>query len=149
MLANRESLHRTPIHMETTVPARATVIMRQGKARFWIKEMKKELLECVAVHNLPPSLSAFLKKFLLMFKYNCLYFLPTTLPSPQNPTFHLLSHCPLALSMCPLHMFLDNPSSFLPHYPLPTPLWLLSVCSIFQCLWLYFVCFVLFIRFHL
>ena len=51
--------------METTVPARATVIMRQGKARFWIKEMKKELLECVAVHNLPPSLSAFLKKIFI------------------------------------------------------------------------------------
>ena len=47
-------------------------------------------------------------------------------------------------------MVLDGPSSIFPHYPLSAPPhWLLSVCSLFQCLWLYFAClFVLFIRFH-
>ena len=29
---------------------------------------------------------------------------------------------------------------FSPNIPLPTPFWLLSVCSLFQCLWLYFAC---------
>ena len=42
------------------------------------------------------------------------------------------------------------PSPFSLHYPLPSPLWLLSVCSSFQCLWLYFAYwFILLIRFHL
>ena len=37
---------------------------------------------------------------------------------------------------------------FSPIIPLPPPLWLLSVYSLFQCLWLYFAClFVFFIRF--
>ena len=40
--------------------------------------------------------------------------------------------------MCPLYMFLGDPSSLYPHYPLPLTLWLLSVCSLFQCFWLYF-----------
>ena len=39
---------------------------------------------------------------------------------------------------------------FSPIIPLPCPLWLLTVCSLFQCLWLYFAClFVALIRFHL
>ena len=39
---------------------------------------------------------------------------------------------------------------FSPIIPFPLLLWLLSVCSLFQCLWLYFAClFVLLIRFHL
>ena len=43
-----------------------------------------------------------------------------------------------------------QPLPFSPIIPLPTPLWLLSVCSLFQCLWLYFAClFVLLIRFQL
>ena len=63
---------------------------------------------------------------------------------------HLRSYPHLALSMCPLYMFLDDPFSFFPIYPLPSTQWLLSVCYLFQCLWLYFVClFVLLIRFHL
>ena len=57
---------------------------------------------------------------------------------------------PLALSMGPLYRVLDDPSpSFLVITLFPS-LWLLSVCSFFQCLWLYFAClFVLLIRFHL
>ena len=50
--------------------------------------------------------------------------------------------------MCPLYMFLDDPSPF-SRYPLCSPLWLLLVCSLFQCLWLYFACLVvLLIRFN-
>ena len=44
----------------------------------------------------------------------------------------------------------ENPSPFSLHYPLPPPLWSLSVCSLFPCPWFYFAClFVLLIRFHL
>ena len=39
---------------------------------------------------------------------------------------------------------------YFPHYPSPPPRWLLSVCSLFQCLYLYFTCIsVLLIRFCL
>ena len=91
--------------------------------------------------------TAFLKfyfYFLLLFKYSFLDFPRLSPPPTLDPT------CPLALSMCPLYVFLGDPSSFSPHYPLPPPLWFLSVCSLFQCLWLYFACLlVFFIRFHL
>ena len=44
-------------------------------------------------------------------------FFPTqpSLPPTLNPT------PPLALSKCPLYMFLDDPSLFSPHYPLLLP----------------------------
>ena len=76
-------------------------------------------------------------------------FSPMTLPCPTHP--HLPhSIPPLSLSMGPLYMFLGDLSSSLPCYlPFP-PFWLLSVCSLFQCLCLYFAClFVLLIRFYL
>ena len=68
---------------------------------------------------------------LLLFKYSCLHFQPT---HPRLPPSNL---SPLVLSVCPLYRSLDGPSSIIPHYPSPSPLWLLSVCSLFQCLWLY------------
>ena len=58
------------------------------------------------------------------------------LPAPPIPTSHPVS--PLGLSMCPLYKFLDGPFPISPIVPSPLPLWLLSVCSLFQCLWLYF-----------
>ena len=68
-------------------------------------------------------------------------------PCPHLPTSILP---PLALLMSPLYMFLNDPSLSFPHYFPPLPLWFLSICSLFQCLWLYFVClFVSLIRFHL
>ena len=79
-----------------------------------------------------------------MFKCSCLHFLPSILPTPPIPTSLSPSYPPLALSMCPLYMFLDDTSPFFPHYP--------GYClfSLFQCLWLYFAClFVFLIRFHL
>ena len=74
--------------------------------------------------------------------------------TPPQPPIHShlspLNLPPLALSMCPLYMFLDGPSLIFPNYPSPPPLWLLSVYSLFECLWLYFAwLFVLLIRFHL
>ena len=70
-------------------------------------------------------------------------------PTLAIPTSHPWSYPPLALSMCPLYMFLDDPAPSSPLCP-PPRLWLLSVCSLFQCLWLYFAClFVLLFRFHL
>ena len=59
--------------------------------------------------------------------------LPPPLPSPHpsplptlNPT--LLWLCPCVLYAC----FLTTLPLPRPHYPLPTTLWLLSVCSLFQ-----------------
>ena len=83
--------------------------------------------------------------FLLsLFKYSCLHFPATTFPQPHlHPTLILNSTPPLALSMDPLYMFFDNHSLYFTLSPLPLPLQLLPVCSLFQCLWLYFVCFFL------
>ena len=77
-------------------------------------------------------------------------FPPLLTPTAAIPTSHPRSYPSLALSMGPLYMFLDGPFFFFPHYPLPPPLWLLSVCSVFKCLWLYFACLlVLLIRLQL
>ena len=76
------------------------------------------------------------------------YFSPLSyLPPPAifNPPHQL------SLSMCPSYMFLDLTLPLLsPITPLHPPLWLLSVCSLFQWLWFYFaLLFVFLIRFHL
>ena len=65
----------------------------------------------------------FLFKFflLLLFKYSCLHFHPTTAPHPTHPCLPPLNLPPLALSMCPLYMFLDGPLPTFPHYPSPLP----------------------------
>ena len=86
----------------------------------------------------------------LLLNYSCAHFPPITLPNPTHP------HLPH--SMSPQVVFVHGsfihvpwwPFPFFPHYSLPPPLWLLSVCSLCQCLWFYFASlFVLFIRFHL
>ena len=92
----------------------------------------------------------FFKKItLLLFNYSCLYFPTTPLPHPSHTQFP-----PLIL---PHFVFVhvsvldvpENTSHFPHHDLLPPPLWLLSVCSLFQCLWLYLAClFVLLIRLH-
>ena len=72
-------------------------------------------------------------------------------PLPYPP------HLPLSILfpfwLCPWDLNIHS-STTLPLLssviPLAPPLWLLSVCSLFQCLWLYYTClFVLLIRFHL
>ena len=73
-------------------------------------------------------------------------------PLHPNPTSHPESYLPLAFLLCPLYMFLDNssPSFPVPLLSSPPPLWLLSLCYLFQCLWLYFTSlFVLMMRLHL
>ena len=87
--------------------------------------------------------------FLLLCNYSCPHFPPITLPILPTPTSHIqLSPIPLSSSMGPLYMFLDDLLPSFSYYP--PPLWLLSICSLFPCFWLYFAhSFVLLIRFHL
>ena len=65
----------------------------------------------------------------------CLFFIVQVQLSPFSPP--QLSQSPLpnprpvALSMCPSYMFLGGP---VPVIPLSPPLWLLSDCSLFQCI---------------
>ena len=56
--------------------------------------------------------------FSIVFKCSCLHFLPSILPTPPIPTSLSPSYPPLALSMCPLYMFLDDPYPLFPsHLP--------------------------------
>ena len=69
---------------------------------------------------------------------------PLTYP-PHLPLSILLPHClwPWVFYTCSLMIF----SLHSPVFPLLPPLWSLSVCSLFLCLWFYFAClFVLLIR---
>ena len=77
-------------------------------------------------------------------------FPPPLSPTPSTVTSHSPSFplwlCPWDLYTCSLMTLALLPSIM----PLPPPLWSLSVCSLFPCLWLCFACwFVLLIRFHL
>ena len=110
----------------------------------------------LSVFNLKPTQITFLNFFpVTFFFYYCSstvvsIFTPALLPASPIPTSdpqtYCLWLCPCVLYTCSL-MDLPLFSSII---PLPPPLWLLSVCSLFQCFWLYFVClFVLLIRFHL
>ena len=82
---------------------------------------------------------------LLLFKYNCLHFLPPLHPTPAIPTFHPWSYPPLALSICPLYMFLFVcSSSFSPLCPpsshlATVSLFLISMSVVIFCLLVYFV----------
>ena len=70
------------------------------------------------------------------------------LPYPPHP---LVSPYPVVhYHQSFLHVPSLNPFPSFPHYLLLPPLWSLSVCSLFPCLWFYFAhLFVLLIRFHL
>ena len=57
--------------------------------------------------------------FLLLFKYSCLHFHPTTPPNSTHPHLPHSNLSPLALSICPLYMLLYGPSSIFPHYSYP------------------------------
>ena len=77
-------------------------------------------------------------------------FTPSCPPIPPIPASHPQTYH-LWLCLCILYTcsLMDLPQ-FFPIIPPHPPLWLLSACSLFQCLWLYFAClFVLLIRFHL
>ena len=72
-------------------------------------------------------------------------FSPHLVPPPHPSPPYTLEFTPLALSMCPLYIFLDGPSHFSSIIPFPSPLWLLSVCSLIHFL-VIFCLFVLSIR---
>ena len=57
---------------------------------------------------------SFFPHFLLLFTYSCLHFPNTTPPTPATPTSHPECYPSLAMSMCPLHMFLTTLPSFPP-----------------------------------
>ena len=61
--------------------------------------------------------------------------LPTSLPC-----FHPPCYCPCVLYNCSC-----KPFNLFPCNPLPSPLWSLSACAQFQCLWLYFACLFIFL----
>ena len=82
--------------------------------------------------------------FLLLFKYS---FLPFPLSPPHLPP---LFPPPPFYGPRILYNSSCKPFTPFPYNPLPSPLWSLSACSQFQCLWLYFAClFILLIRFLL
>ena len=66
------------------------------------------------------SVSFFFSHFLLLFKYSCLHCPPTTHP-PAMPTSHPWSYPSLALSLCPLYMFLKTLPHFSPIIPSNLP----------------------------
>ena len=79
----------------------------------------------------------FLKNFIVQVKLFA--FPPPPLPAkPSHPHHSPLIPAPLDFVHVSFIVVPENPSLFSPHYPLLSPLWLLSVCSLFQCLWLYF-----------
>ena len=92
--------------------------------------LKKETMKVSQMLPLIHHLLAQL--FSIVVQVQLFPFSSITLPCPTHP------HLPP--SMCPLYKFLDDPSPSFPSYHPPPPLWLLSVCSLFQCLWLYFAC---------
>ena len=96
----------------------------------------------------PPCRFSFLFFFLIAVQLQLSAFSPLPPTPPQtNPPPSSTSTLPLGFGHASSTVVPENPS---PHYPLPTPLWLLLDCSYLQCLWLYFVCFfLLLIRFQL
>ena len=74
--------------------------------------------------------------FLLLFKYSCLHFPVTTFSCPTHPQLLLLILPPFGF----VHgSFIHTPRRPFPFFPLlSSPL--VTVCSLFQCLWFYFAC---------
>ena len=58
---------------------------------------------------------------ILLFKYSCVHFPSTTPHNATHPHLQPSILLPLTLSMGPLYMVLDSPSSIFPHYPSPLP----------------------------
>ena len=69
-------------------------------------QLFKVLRETLKMLNAQLTVSVTIIVFLLLLKCSCLHFPPTTAPTPTIPTSHPRSYLPLALSTCPLYMFL-------------------------------------------
>ena len=82
--------------------------------------------------------------FLLLFKYSCLHFHPTAAPHPTHPCFSALNLPLMALSMCPLYMFLmDFPLfSLLSPLHLPSGYCQFALYSMSLVVFCFLVCFV-------
>ena len=88
----------------------------------------------------------FLIFIIIQLQLSAFYPHPSTPPQP-NPSPFPTAALVLDFGHVSFIIVPYNPST---HCHLPTPLWLLSVCSLIQCLWFYFAhLFVLLIRFHL
>ena len=120
-------------HAHTHTHTRAIYTLRDSKAIHPCISQKEEIS-----YLIPPFKWAL---FLLFFKYSCLHFLPTTLPCPTDPY--------LPPSVLPHFGFVHESFIHVPWWPFPffpplspfsPPLWSLSVCSLFRCLWSYFAC---------
>ena len=116
-------------------------------SKMWSEELSKNWC-----HLLRGRLLFFLLTFfLLLFKYSFLPF-PSCPPDLPRPPLLLLLFPPLPPCHCPwvLYNCSCKPITLFPHYPPTSPLWSLSPCSQFQCLWLCFAClFIFLIRFLL
>ena len=87
---------------------------------------------------------------LFTFSYTCPNFFPIALPSPIPTHSHSIFPHIVHAHEYSIHTPWLAPSPSSPIISLPHPLWSLSVCSLYPCLWFYFPhLFVLFIRFHL
>ena len=108
---------------------------------FWVWIVPVERLNCIF----------FLSFFhFIVVQVQLSPFSPTHDPLCTHPSLPPSNLPSLALSICPVFMFLDGPSPIIPCYPSPPSSQFLSVCSLIQCLWFYFAClFALLIRFHL
>ena len=88
-----------------------------------ISKIYKELLSLILNISTCHSKTAIfllLFYFLLLFKYSCLHFTPTTPPHHTNPHFPPLILSPFSFSMCSLCMFLLEPSTLsyvITHFP--------------------------------
>ena len=89
--------------------------------------------------------------FLIVVQVQLSPFPHTTSPNTSHPHFPpLILTPPFGFVHVTFIDITENLFHLSLHYPIPPPLCLLSVCSQFQCLWLYFAfLFVLLIRFHL
>ena len=140
------------------------------RARAWVvssslirahREATNWCFSLTSMFLFPPFSSLGMSFFCIKILKNCYWcsftvapILPP-LPSSAQPTFHSHSQspsrcpCPWVIHTCSL----TNPFPFFPPLyssPLPSPLWPLSVCSMFPCLWFYFAHkVILFIRFLL
>ena len=119
----------------------------------WFSHLLLGLLGHVVVLVLIFLIVHGLKKYFIVVQLQLSPFHPHYSPLPYllpAPTLNSLAsprcHCPWVLYTCSLVTL----PLLCPVIPLSVPLWLLSICSLFPCLWLYFAhLFVLMIRFHL